>query len=268
MRPGLLAAAAAAWLALTGLPASAENAAATSPFANWAAIFVAGDSHGHEGGPTEAFDNARRDLAEAFIAAGFSRQNVREFSVHPEDYPRVAPFPSRMQVISNELASLTDQARDGCLVYFTSHGSPQGAVVGANLLPPETAKQILDATCGKRPTVVVISACFSGVFVPALAGPNRMVLTAARPDRSSFGCGESDKYPYFDACVLDSLHQARDFIALGREAIACVARREKQEGLSPPSEPQMAVGVDMKLELPLMPLALPKKAAAALKSSP
>ena len=29
-----------------------------------------------------------------------------------------------------------------------------------------------------------------------------MVLTAARPDRTSFGCGEADKYPYFDDCFL------------------------------------------------------------------
>ena len=101
-------------------------------------------------------------------------------------------------------------AREGCLIYFTSHGTPDGAVVGERLLTPVGAARMIGDACGERPTVVVMSACFSGVFVPALAGPNRMVLTAARPDRSSFGCGETDRYPYFDACLLESMPNARD----------------------------------------------------------
>jgi hypothetical protein len=99
--------------------------------------------------------------------------------------------------------------------------------------------------------VVVISACFSGVFVPALAGRNRMVLTAARPDRASFGCGEQDEYTFFDACVLGALPQAHDFAALGTAAQACVAKREAETGAMPPSEPQMEVGVALRPTLPL-----------------
>ena len=53
--------------------------------------------------------------------------------------------------------------------------------------------------CQARPTVVVISACYSGIFVDGLAAPNRMIMTAARRDRSSFGCSEDATYPYFDA---------------------------------------------------------------------
>ena len=261
MKMGALLAAGAALLALTGLPARAQTAPGGQggAFSDWAAIFVAGDWRAHSGGPSEAFDNARHDLAEAFIAAGFSRQNVRQFSTHPERYPDVAPFPSEMQMVAAELASLADQAKGGCLVYFTSHGSPDGAVVGDNLLPPGAARQMIDNTCGRRPTVVVISACFSGVFVPALAAPNRMIMTAARPDRSSFGCGEADRYPYFDACMLESISKSPDFGALGRTAIACVARREKEEGAAPPSEPQIYIGGDLRPELPLMPLLVAKK---------
>ena len=90
--------------------------------------------------------------------------------------------------------------------------------------------------------MVVISACFSGVFIPALAGPDRLILTAARRDRSSFGCGEADTYPFFDGCILDALARAGDFLAAGGEARACVARREREEHMSPPSQPQVYVG--------------------------
>ena len=104
--------------------------------------------------------------------------------------------------------------------------------------------------------MVIVSACFSGVFVPALAGANRMVLTAARPDRSSFGCGEADKYPYFDQCVLESLPHSADFATLGRTVQACVAARETKEGMKPPSEPQLYIGGGLKPLLPLYSLAV------------
>jgi Peptidase C13 family len=96
--------------------------------------------------------------------------------------------------------------------------------------------------CGSRPSVVVMSACFSGIFVPELAAPNRMVLTAARPDRTSFGCGESDHYTFFDTCFLQSLPASADFPGLAQQTIACVAARERAEKIEYPSEPQLAVG--------------------------
>ena len=87
-----------------------------------------------------------------------------------------------------------------------------------------------------------------------LAAPNRLIVTAARPDRSSFGCGEGDRYPFFDACVLEAWPGAADFLALGRTVQACVARREREQRLSPPSEPQISAGARIRPLLPLLPL--------------
>jgi hypothetical protein len=229
--------------------------AAASPFSDWSAVVVAGDWHAHSGGPSEAFDNARRDVTVALEQAGFEAANLRQFSVRPERYQGVALTKSRPQAIYDALADLTAKATGGCLVYFTSHGAPQGVVIDQQFLPPRVLASMLDDTCGKRPTVVVISACFSGVFVPVLAAPNRMVLTAARPDRSSFGCGEADKYPYFDQCVLESMPGVGDFAALGATVQGCVARREIKEGMKPPSEPQLFIGAQLRPLLPLLTLA-------------
>ena len=118
------------------------------------------------------------------------------------------------------------------------------------VLPPRLLARIIDGSCGNRPTVVVVSACFSGAFVPALAGKNRLILTAARRDRSSFGCGQTDKYPYFDECVLSVWPHVSDFVALGRAARTCVATREKEEHVGPPSEPQLRVGANIAAALP------------------
>ena len=75
---------------------------------------------------------------------------------------------------------------------------------------------------------------------------------AARPDRSSFGCSDKDKYPYFDECVLKSLPQAKDFVILSRMTRDCVAKKEADFNLTPASEPQTYVGGEIGLLLPFM----------------
>jgi hypothetical protein len=222
------------------LPATAG--AAESDFANWAAVVVAGDFHAEDGNPTEAFDNARRDVTQALITAGFSPGNIQQFSVRPERYPKEAPLPATAGFVQGGLEHLAQQARGGCLVYFSSHGSPDGIVLNGGLFSPAGMSRMLDEACAERPTVVILSACFSGVFIPALAGPNRVILTAARPDRSSFGCTQNDKYPYYDDCILSSFPQVSNFAALAVAARTCVAKREIVEHAAPPSEPQMSIG--------------------------
>jgi hypothetical protein len=243
-------------VAALGLALAAPAAlAASPPFADWAAVVVSGDFHAsHTNNPTETFDNARRDVAAELIRKGFSAANLREFSVRPDRYPDIKPGKADLEPIYEGLKGLAAQAKGGCLVYFTSHGAPQGVVLNGQLLPPRLMDQMITDACGRRPTIVIISACFSGVFVPALADTNRMILTAARPDRSSFGCSESDKYPYFDACMLEVLPGAHDFVALAPRVQACVRRRENEIGAEPPSEPQVYVGPALRFVLPLMAL--------------
>jgi hypothetical protein len=227
--------------------------AAAGPFSDWAAIVVAGDWHASSGRPSEAFDNARRDVAQELERIGFQKGNLRQFSVRPERYRDVKPGKSSPKAIYEALTDVAPRASGGCLFYLSSHGAPQGVLVDRDLLAPRLLAAILDRTCGQRPTVVVISACFSGVFIPELAQPNRMILTAARPDRTSFGCGESNKYPFFDECFLQSSPGARDFPSLAKHVLACVSAREKKEGKTPPSEPQVWIGPQLRPMLPLYP---------------
>jgi len=236
---------AALWLAAAG------GAQAASAFADWSAVVVAGDWHASDGGPTEGFDNARRDVTLALGRAGFPRDNIRQFSVRPERYKDTRPEKAELRGIYNALVDGSTRAAGGCLFYLTSHGMPQGAQVDQGILRPGVLANMLDQTCGRRPTVVVISACFSGVFVPALAKSNRMVLTAARPDRTSFGCGQDNKYPYFDDCFLSSMPESKDFSMLASATRDCVRAREVAEKMSPPSEPQIWVGAELRPMLPL-----------------
>lgn len=238
------------WLAAVLLLALGAPAAA-APFGDWSAVVVAGDWHAHDGGPSEAFDNARRDVSIALEKAGFKAQNIRQFSVRPERYADTHPDKAALQGIFEAMKSLSSATPGGCLFYISSHGSQAGALLDTGVLQPGTLATMLDNSCGAKPTVVVISACFSGVFVPTLAKPNRMVLTAARFDRTSFGCGQDNKYPYFDDCFLSSMPKAKDFGALGGAVQTCVRNREIAENIGPPSEPQVWVGAQLRPMLPL-----------------
>ena len=239
-------AAAAFALALAVTAASAIAAQSVRPaasFSRWAAIMVAGDDQSaHEGAPTEAFDNARRDVTAAFVARGFAPANIVQFSLHPERYRANRPLATAPGPVFARLRALAKAAPDGCLVYITSHGSQDGVVMGRGLVAPKRFAAAIDGACGARPTAVVVSACFSGVFMDTLKAPNRFVLTAARRDRSSFGCGESDKYPFFDGCVIEDLPGSTDFADLARRVRLCVAAREDTEGMRPRSRPQVFIG--------------------------
>ncbi|MGH6889130.1 MAG: C13 family peptidase [Rhizomicrobium sp.] len=218
---------------------------AASPFAGWAAVVVSGDWHAHDGRPSAIFDNARRDVTHDLVGLGFSSRNIAGFSARPG-----ATHPASLRAVATALWRMSRRASSGCLLYFTSHGSPNGILLGDSVLGPRTLGATIDRVCGKRPTVVVLSSCFSGVFVPALARPNRIILTAARRDRTSFGCGQTDRYPYFDKCVLSVWPYANGFPALGRAAQLCVAARERREHVGPPSEPQLFVGADAARRIP------------------
>jgi hypothetical protein len=219
-------------------------------YSDWAVIVVAGDWHSHDGGPSEIFDNARRDVSRALVNVGFNPSNIIQFSVRPERYPAAHPLQTEIGKIADTLWDLSNRTSGGCLLYFSSHGSPSGLVLGRSILPPEKLDTMASNACGGRPTIVVVSACYSGAFVDALEGPNRMVMTAARADRSSFGCGGNTKYPYFDDCFLASVDDVNDFRGLAVRTRQCVVRMEKETGMSPPSDPQISIGRAIVSRLP------------------
>jgi hypothetical protein len=232
----------AAVLAFCGLLVAAP-AWPAGAYTGWAVVVAAGDDQSaHDDTPTQAFDNARRDVAAGLIRRGFSTREMAQFSLHPDRYPADGAAKTSFAAIRGRLGELARAAPDGCLFYLTSHGSPDGVVIDDVITPPGAVAAMIRRSCGDRPTAVIISACFSGVFLPALAGPNRLVMTAARRDRSSFGCGEDDRYPVFDMCVIQTLPGAADFIDLAARTRHCVEREEDLQNFRPRSHPQFFIG--------------------------
>jgi len=138
---------------------------------------------------------------------------------------------------------------DVLFLILTSHGSRAGLEVKAGrLMQTLTPSNLADmlARTGVRHKVVVISACYSGVFIPHLANPNMLVITAADADHPSFGCRDTAKWTYFgDAFFNVALRQARSVKDAFVVARALVRRRELREHVEP-SNPLMAGGENVK----------------------
>ena len=135
--------------------------------------------------------------------------------------------------------------RDILLVILTSHGSPAGVAVktpgAAALLTPLDLFTMLDAT-HVRHRIVIVSACYSGVFIPPLADPDTLVITAADAEHASFGCRDGNTWTYFgDAFFNMALRQTADLPDAFALASVAVRKRETLEHFEP-SNPQMAGG--------------------------
>jgi hypothetical protein len=211
-------------------------------FGSWAALIVSGDARAHSGAASEVFDNGRRDLASALRSIGFAEDRIMQFSAQPAyDHDPNLKL-SNIDAIRSEFTRAAKPAAGGCFLYFTSHGRGDGVIVYDAVLTPRALARIVGDACGDKPTIAIVSACFSGIFIPPVRSNTRMVMSAARRDRTSFGCGEADKYTFFDQCVIESIPAAANFPALAGKVRECVASREKAEGVDEPSEPQVSIG--------------------------
>jgi hypothetical protein len=145
-----------------------------------------------------------------------------------------------------------DAEKDVLFLILTSHGSPDGLAVRAGRLDETLTPARLAAMLAKtnvRHKVVVISACYSGVFIPPLANPDVLVITAADENHPSFGCQDKAKWTYFgDAFFNVALRHDAGLKDAFLDARSRVRKRELREHFEP-SNPLMAGGANV---LPLL----------------
>jgi hypothetical protein len=211
---------------------------------DWKVVLMASDQ-GNKGAWITAFDNARNKLNQLFRGFGVDNTSISELSLRPEhqrDNVQPTNLKNFVKAVEDLQVAGTD---DACLVHMTSHGSRDGFNLGSARLPPRDLDAALTRGCGDRPTVVLISACFSGLYVQDSSGvkkPNRIILTAARHDRTSFGCSPENQYTYWDNCLIDNLPLASTFKELAGKIEACIIRKE---GGSTSSFPQSFIVADV-----------------------
>ena len=97
-----------------------------------------------------------------------------------------------------------------------------------------------DLGIGNR--MILVSACYSGVFVPILSSDTSIVVTAASAERSSFGCVSDNDWTFFgDALINHALRKPQPLSVAVNEATNLIAGWEGSAKLLP-SQPQASFG--------------------------
>lgn len=172
---------------------------------------------------------------------------------------------SALLLTLNHLGTLIDGKEDVLVLYTTSHGNDLGLAYhygdsGYGVLSPPKLKAAL-AEAGIARRVLILSACYSGVFVPALASPDTAILTAAASTRSSFGCvAENDWTFYGDALINRALRQPVALEEAAQMAGRSVAAWESKARFLA-SLPQVSIGAGAKGWLPQIEAQMPRAAS-------
>ncbi|WJN58943.1 MORN repeat family protein [Pseudomonas sp. SO81] len=216
--------------ALDALPAS-------TPAVELYSLTLAGD--GKQSVFLREADYVSKLLRERFGARG----NVT--LINHRDHLADRPLATR-ESLTRAVQALAERSgpEDLVFLYLTSHGSSdhQLSIDQPRLqladLPASEFAALLEPL-RDRHKVVVISACYSGGFIPPLKNDKTLVMTAARADRVSFGCSEENDFTYFGrALFADALNETDDLSRAFKLAKAKVAEREEADDFEP-SEPQL-----------------------------
>ena len=203
-------------------------------------VLIAGDSS------IPVFDNAVDGIARRLIAANRTRpQDIIRLSAVPSVITQPGVRTVSTARILEAVEGLKPTTGEGCMVFATSHG---GYNAGLYLSPfreyltPVALDAALARGCGNAPTVVIISGCFTGSFAkPPMNRANRIILTAAREDRTSFGCGAGREFTVYDARLLATMDKADNWRTAYVRTRSCVVAAEAQEKVAY-SDPQAYFG--------------------------
>jgi hypothetical protein len=151
------------------------------------------------------------------------------------------------------LAGRMNPEQDVLVLTLTSHGSREGLEVSNGKLPllqlgPAELRQALDES-GIKWRIIVVSACYSGVFLEPLRTDTTLIATASDADHTSFGCADDRDLTYFgEAFLKDSIPTTASLEAAFKKAADLIQHRETAEKLEH-SNPQLFVGPAIRQKL-------------------
>jgi hypothetical protein len=225
---------------------------------------------GFAGDGSESVFRNEVDYLSLLMSRRFGAQGHTLSLINNPDTVAVDPLAtvSNLDAALKAVGNRMDRQEDVLLLFLTSHGSRDHQLyVGMDPLPldqvtPKNLRAALDAS-GIQNRVVVVSACYSGGFVDALRDAHTLVITAARADRTSFGCGADSEITWFGKAFLtDGLNQTTDFV----QAFAIANKRIREWELAQdetPSVPQIAVGTAIEEKLRQLEATLPNAGPVA-----
>jgi hypothetical protein len=182
----------------------------------------------------------------------------------PSALPRGSP--GNLAIVLARIAELMEESEDALILYTTSHGAPFGlyyhdAEQGFGAISPNRLGAMLDEL-GVWNRLLVISACYSGTFVPRLRSETAVILTASAADRTSFGCAAENDWTFFgDALINHALRKPQPLAEAFKEAQALVGGWEARQSVKA-SLPQISMGAGASRWLDPLEKRVPKAATA------
>ncbi len=163
-----------------------------------------------------------------------------------------------------QIADVMDTSEDVLVLYTTSHGLTHGLAYhygdsGYGVLSPDHFKAALEEL-GIERRILIISACYAGVFVPKLASGNTAILTAAADNRTSFGCRADNDWTFFgDALINNALRKPQSLADASKEANRSIAGWEAKARVLA-SLPQTQIGTGVAKWMPALRARTPRTA--------
>jgi Peptidase C13 family len=191
------------------------------------------------------------------------------------------PIASRltMQTAITAMAERMNRDEDILLLFLTSHGWKDATVALSNGTDDLPALSALDVdtwlkAAGISRSIIIVSACYSGSWAEPLQNPNRILLMAARQDRSSFGCSDDRELTFFgEALLAQNMRRGLPLLPAFEAAKKLITTWEARDKLTA-SLPQRALGANLlpvwqKLEDSIGgPVQSPVRSVAAEKTMP
>lgn len=152
-----------------------------------------------------------------------------------------------------EVLAASRRPNDRYVIFLDSHGHPglmeveQAARYASPRLLEYAKVSDWAESLAPQPSLIVLSACFSGSAVPRLGQDHVIVMTAAAGHRTSFGCSTREQHTWFVRALVSALQagetgQAADSLdAIWRRTLSQVSAEEQARKLVP-SMPQIRVG--------------------------
>lgn len=153
---------------------------------------------------------------------------------------------SNLDLALTGIAKVMRPEKDVLALFVTSHGSAGKISVSLpgfplNMMEPEQLARLL-AKSGIKNRVIILSACYSGSFIPALAGDDTLIMTAASAVTTSFGCSNQRDWTYFgDALFNHAMNKTTSLPQAFNLARDTILKWEKEQGLTA-SNPQLSLG--------------------------
>ncbi|HEX8387377.1 MAG TPA: C13 family peptidase, partial [Sphingomonas sp.] len=187
---------------------------------------------------------AGRVLSRRYRADGRTIVLAGSDGARPSDLPMGSP--QTLAAALARIAELMDPREDVLVLYVTTHGAPLGmayhdADQGYGLLGPARLWRSL-RELGIERRLLLVSACYSGVYVPMMMGTETAIITASAADRTSFGCQADSDWTFFgDALINQALRKPQPLARAVGEARGLIAGWERRGELEP-SNPQASIG--------------------------